>query len=166
VTGKSTAESRLTVSQIMDDHDTNLMGTVHGGVVLKLVDSLAGVVAARHSEGPAVTAAIDEMVFLVPVRVGDVLHLDAQVNWAGSTSMEVGVRATADRWDRSVPPVHVASAYLVLVAVDRAGTPRPVPPLRPEGPEDRRRHGEAQIRRAHRLARRAAIVESRGASAT
>lgn len=109
----------------------------------------------------AVTVSIDEMVFLVPVRVGDVLHLHAQVNWAGSTSMEVGVRAMADRWDRSVPPVHVASAYVVLVAVDEDGAPRPVPPVVPETDDDRRRFGEAQIRRTHRLARRAAIVNSR-----
>ncbi|WP_346055812.1 MULTISPECIES: acyl-CoA thioesterase [Amycolatopsis] len=159
--GKPTSASRLTLSQIMDDHDTNLMGTVHGGVLMKLVDSLAGVVSARHSEGASVTAAIDEMVFRVPVRVGDVLHLHAQVNWTGLTSMEVGVRATADRWDRSVPPVHVASAYVVLVAVDDDGRPRAVPPIVPETDEDRRRHAEAGIRRAHRLARRAAITASR-----
>ncbi|QKV81695.1 acyl-CoA thioesterase [Amycolatopsis sp. Hca4] len=145
----------------MDDHDTNLMGTVHGGVLMKLVDSLAGVVSARHSEGASVTASVDEMVFRVPLRVGDVLHLHAQVNWAGSTSMEIGVRATADRWDRSVPPVHVASAYLVLVAVDEGGRPRPVPPVLPESEEDRRRYAEAGIRRNHRLARRAAITASR-----
>ncbi|MDS0140532.1 acyl-CoA thioesterase [Amycolatopsis sp. CM201R] len=145
----------------MDDHDTNLMGTVHGGVLMKLADSLAGVVSARHSEGASVTASVDEMVFRVPVRVGDVLHLHAQVNWAGSTSMEIGVRATADRWDRSVPPVHVASAYLVLVAVDEDGRPRPVPPVLPETDEDRRRYAEAGIRRTHRLARRAAITASR-----
>jgi len=161
MTGKAPAASRLTLSQIMDDHDTNLMGSVHGGVLMKLVDSLAGVVSARHSEGPSVTVAVDEMVFRVPVRVGDVLHLHAQVNWAGSTSMEVGVRALADRWDRSVPPIHVASAYVVLVAVDDSGTPRPVPSVVPETDDDRRRFGEAQIRRAHRLARRAAIESSR-----
>ncbi|WP_254897263.1 acyl-CoA thioesterase [Amycolatopsis sp. Hca4] len=159
--GKPTSASRLTLSQIMDDHDTNLMGTVHGGVLMKLVDSLAGVVSARHSEGASVTASVDEMVFRVPLRVGDVLHLHAQVNWAGSTSMEIGVRATADRWDRSVPPVHVASAYLVLVAVDEGGRPRPVPPVLPESEEDRRRYAEAGIRRNHRLARRAAITASR-----
>ncbi|MGW3995611.1 acyl-CoA thioesterase [Amycolatopsis sp. NPDC004772] len=159
--GKPASASRLTLSQIMDDHDTNLMGTVHGGVLMKLADSLAGVVSARHSEGASVTASVDEMVFRVPVRVGDVLHLHAQVNWAGSTSMEIGVRATADRWDRSVPPVHVASAYLVLVAVDEDGRPRVVPPVVPETDEDRRRYAEAGIRRTHRLARRAAITASR-----
>ncbi|MFE2750552.1 acyl-CoA thioesterase [Actinosynnema sp. NPDC059335] len=161
MSGKPTAASRLTISRITDDHDTNLMGTVHGGVLMKLVDSLAGVVSARHCEGPSVTVAVDEMVFLVPVRVGDVLHLHAQVNWTGNTSMEVGVRVTADRWDRSVPAVHVASAYVVLVAVDHDGRPRPVPPVVPDSAEDRRRRAEAEIRRTHRLARSRAIVASR-----
>ncbi|MEV7042716.1 hotdog domain-containing protein, partial [Amycolatopsis sp. NPDC051061] len=112
---------------------------------MKLVGSPAGGVSARHSEGASVTAAIDEMVFRVPVRVGDVLHLRAQVNWAGRTSMEVGVRATADRWGRSVPPVHVASANVVLVAVDDDGLPRPVAPVLPETDEDHRRNAEARI---------------------
>ncbi|MGJ7441805.1 acyl-CoA thioesterase [Aquipuribacter sp. MA13-6] len=162
VVGRPPEVSRLRLSQIMDDHDTNLMGTVHGGVVLRLVDSIAGVVSARHCESATVTVSLDEMTFLVPVRVGDVLHLDASVNWAGSTSVEVGVRATADRWDRSVAPTHVASAYLVLVAVDADGRPRPVPPVLPGTPEEHRRFAEAQIRREHRLARRRAIESSRG----
>lgn len=158
---KSSSSSRLTLSQIMDAHDTNLMGTVHGGELTKLVDSIAAVVSARHSEGPTVTAAFDEMVFRVPVRVGDVVHLHAQVNWAGSTSMEVGVKVMADRWDRTVPPVHVASAHLVMVAVDADRRPRRVPAIEPDTDEDRRRFREAVIRRAHRLARREAISRSR-----
>ena len=76
--------------------DTNLLGTVHGGVVMKLVDDVAGVVAQRHSGGAAVTASMDEMDFLSPVRVGDLVHAEAQVNWTGRSSMEVGVRVLAD----------------------------------------------------------------------
>lgn len=159
--GKPTSAARITVSQIMDLHDTNLLGTVHGGVIMKLVDSVAGVAAARHSEVSVVTAALDEMTFLVPVRVGDIVHLSAQVNWAGRSSMEVGVQVKADRWDATVPPVHVASAYLAFVAVDAEGKPRPVPPVLPETAEDHRRFREAQIRRQHRLAKRRAIADSR-----
>ncbi|OZM74184.1 acyl-CoA thioesterase [Amycolatopsis antarctica] len=150
----------------MDSHDTNLLGTVHGGVVMKLVDSVAGVVAARHSNGPAVTAALDEMAFLVPVRVGDVVHVNSQVNWAGRSSMEIGVQVLADRWDESVPPVRVATAYLAFVATDADGAPRPVPPVLPETPEDERRYREAQIRREHRLAKRRAILDSRARAVT
>jgi acyl-CoA hydrolase len=142
--------------------DTNLLGTVHGGVVMKLVDDVAGVVAQRHSGGAAVTASMDEMAFLEPVRVGDLVHAEAQVNWAGTTSMEVGVRVLAEPWNRAgVPPVRVATAYLVFVAVDEDGRPRTVPPVLPETAEDRRRFAEAQIRREHRLARREAILRSR-----
>jgi acyl-CoA hydrolase len=104
---------------------------------------------------------MDEMVFLVPVRVGDVVHFTAQVNWTGRSSMEIGVRITADRWDSVGPQVHVATAYLVFVAVDAEGKPRQVPQVEPENDEDRRRMREAEIRRSHRLARRQAIIASR-----
>ena len=147
--------------------DTNLLGTVHGGVVMKLVDDVAGAVASRHSGGPAVTASMDEMAFLHPVRVGDLVHAHAQVNWAGRTSMEVGVRVLAEPWNEAgVPPTHVAAAYLVFVAVDPDGRPREVPPVLPETDSDRRRFAEAEIRRRHRLARRDAILESRSSRGT
>lgn len=143
--------------------DTNLLGTVHGGSIMKLVDDVAGAVAQRHSGGPALTASMDEMAFLEPVRVGDLVYAHAQVNWAGRTSMEVGVRVLAEPWDRAgVAPTRVATAYLVFVAVAGDGNPRPVPPVQPETEEDRRRFNEAEIRRTHRLARRSAILESRG----
>ena len=162
---KPTSAARTTLSRIMTVLDTNLLGTVHGGVVMKLVDDVAGAVAARHSGGPAVTVSMDEMAFLVPVRVGDLVHAYAQVNWAGRTSMEVGVRVLAERWNEAgVAPTQVASAYLVFVAVDGDGAPRQVPPVLPESDEDRRRFAEAEIRRKHRLARRAAILASRDAA--
>jgi acyl-CoA hydrolase len=153
--------ARTTLSQIMTSLDVNLLGTVHGGVVMRLVDSVAGASAGRHSRGPAVTVSMDEMVFLQPVRVGDLIHAHAQVNWAGRTSMEVGVRVTAERWNETDPPIHVASAYLVFVAVDDEGRPRGVPSVLPESDEDRRRFAEAQIRRQHRLARREEIERLR-----
>ena len=149
--------ARTTLSQIMTSLDVNLLGTVHGGVVMRLVDSVAGAAAGRHSGGPAVTVAMDEMVFLEPVRVGDLVHAHAQVNWAGRTSLEVGVRVTSERWNRTEPATHVASAYLVFVAVDEEGRPRPVPPVVPETDVDRRRLAEAGIRHQHRLARREEI---------
>jgi acyl-CoA hydrolase len=161
---RPTSETRLSLSHITAQNETNLLGTVHGGVVMTLVDSVAGVVAARHSGGPAVTASMDEMVFLVPVRVGDVVHFSGQVNWTGRSSMEIGVRVTADRWDAVGPQVHVATAYLVFVAVDEHGKPRPVPQVIPETDDDHRRMREAEIRRSHRLARRQAIIASREAA--
>lgn len=159
--GKPVAASRTTLSHIMSHNDANLLGTVHGGVVMKLVDDAAGAVAGRHSGGPAVTASMDEMVFLEPVRIGDLLHVHAQCNWTGRSSMEIGVKVLAERWNESTPATHVSSAYLVFAAVDAGGRPRGVPPVLPETEQDRRRWQEAQIRRAHRLARRRAIRESR-----
>ncbi|NEA51626.1 acyl-CoA thioesterase [Streptomyces sp. SID10815] len=161
IPGKPTSASRTTLSHIMTHSDTNLLGTVHGGVIMKLVDDAAGAVAGRHSGGPAVTASMDEMVFLEPVRVGDLVHVKAQVNWTGRTSMEVGVRVLAERWNESTPATQVGSAYLVFAAVDADGRPRTVPPVLPETERDKRRYEEAQIRRTHRLARRRAIRELR-----
>ncbi len=158
--GRPPAASQLTLSQIMDQHHTNLMGTVHGGRILNLIDSAAGVVAARHSDGPAVTAAMDETVFLRAVRIGDVVHLDARITWAGRSSMEVAVRVTADRWDRAVPPTTVVTSHLVMVAVDEGARPRRVPPLLPQTAEDRRAFRQAEIRRRHRLSLRDALARS------
>lgn len=159
--GKPTSASRTTLSHIMTAADTNLLGTVHGGVIMKLVDDAAGAVAGRHSGGPAVTASMDEMAFLEPVHVGDLVHVQAQCNWTGRSSMEIGVRVLAERWNESTPATHVGSAYLVFAAVDADGKPRSVPPVLPETEKDRRRFEEAQIRRTHRLARRRAIKELR-----
>lgn len=159
--GKPTSASRTTLSHIMTHSDTNLLGTVHGGVIMKLVDDAAGAVAGRHSGGPAVTASMDEMVFLEPVRVGDLVHVKAQVNWTGRSSMEVGVRVMAERWNESTPASQVGTAYLVFAAVSTEGKPRTVPPVLPQTERDRRRYQEAQIRRTHRLARRRAIKELR-----
>jgi acyl-CoA hydrolase len=95
------AASQIRLARIMDALDVNLYGNVHGGVIMKMVDDAAGAAAARHSGGAAVTVAMDEMVFLVSVHVGDLVTCEAQVNWTGRTSMEVGVRVTAEPWDRS-----------------------------------------------------------------
>ncbi len=163
--GKPTSYSRVTLSRIMTAVDVNLYGTVHGGVIMKFMDDVAGACAARHCGATAVTAAIDEIAFLEPVRIGDLVHAHAQVNWTGTSSLEVGVRLVAERWDLADgEPVDVATAYLVFVAVDADGKPRPVRPVLPETPEDERRWREAEIRRAHRLARREAIQAYRKAS--
>ena len=160
-TGLPTSAAQTTLSRIMTTLDTNLLGTVHGGVIMKLVDDVAGAVAQRHSGGPAVTASMDEMAFLEPVRVGDLVHAHGRVNWTGRTSLEVGVRVLAEPWNELQTAKRVATAYLVFVALDADGRPRHVTPVLPETEEDRRRFAEAEIRRTHRLARRDAILRSR-----
>lgn len=161
--GLPTSAAQTTLSRIMTEIDTNLLGTVHGGVIMKLVDDVAGAVAQRHSGGPAVTASMDEMAFLEAVSVGELVHAHARVNWTGRTSLEVGVRVVAEPWNKIQPPRAVATAYLVFVALDEEGRPRQVPPVLPETEDDRRRAGEAEIRREHRLSRREAIRRSRDA---
>jgi acyl-CoA hydrolase len=99
---------------------------------------------------------------LQPVHVGDIVRAMAQVNWAGRTSMEIGVRVESEPWNEAgSEPLHVASAYLVFVAIDDHGHPRPIPRLAPQTPDEVRREREAEIRRAHRLARRQEIEAGR-----
>ncbi|NYI09260.1 acyl-CoA thioesterase [Nocardioides marinus] len=161
---RSPAFARVSLAVMTHSPQANLLGNVHGGEIVKLADSTAGAVAQRHSGGPAVTAALDEMVFLAPVHVGDIVRTLGQVNWAGRSSMEIGVRVEAQPWnDPSADGLHVASAYFVFVAIDEDGRSREVPPLVPDTADDLRRHREAEIRRAHRLARKAEIEAGRRA---
>ena len=157
---KHVADSAVTLTQMMEVTDVNIAGTVHGGVIMRLVDTAAGLAAVRHASGLAVTVAIDEMTFLEPVHIGDVLVLLATVNDVGTTSMECGVRVEAH------DPVtgtmrHANSAYLVFVAVDDDGHPRPVPPLVVESDDEKRRQREARLRRQTRLAHKEAVKAAR-----
>ena len=155
--------SKVTLARIMDITDSNLHGNVHGGVIMKFVDDAAGACVHRHLRGGrAVTAAVDEMVLRVPVHVGDILTAHASINGTWTTSIEVGVRVTAQAIDGAVgEPHHVASAYLVMVGIDADEQPTPVAPVVAESADDRRRGAEADIRRASRLSRREAIARSR-----
>jgi acyl-CoA hydrolase len=137
------------MSQLMLPSDANSSGNVHGGTILKLVDSAAGVVAMRHCRRRVVTARLDEMSFLRPVYIGNLVTLKAAVNDTGRTSLEVGVRVEAEDLTGG-ETWHVGSAYLVFVALDASGQPAPVPALLAEGPEEVRRQDEARRRRARR----------------
>ncbi len=126
---KAPADSRVVLAHIMSEHDTNLYGTIHGGVVMKLIDDAAAAAAGRHADGPAVTVSVDRMTFHAPVRAGDLLSAHAELARAGRTSMTVGVRVTAERWNAAGPVAEVATARLTFVAIDADGRPRPVPAL-------------------------------------
>lgn len=126
--------------------DANGLGRLHGGVLMHQVDTAAGTAAARHVGGTVVTASIDELSFLGPVDVGDLLIVRARVNAAFGTSVEVGVKVEAEKWDGSNRR-HTTSAYLIMVALDPEGRPRRVPPLVCESDEERRRARQAGIRR-------------------
>jgi acyl-CoA hydrolase len=154
--------ARVSMAIITSEREANLLGNIHGGEIMKLADSTAGAVAQRHSGGPAVTAAMDEMAFLHPVHVGDIVRTFAKVNWAGRSSMEIGVRVETQPWDDpAVISLHVASAYFVFVAIDADGRAREIPGVAPESPDEVRRMREARIRRAHRLAKRQEILTGR-----
>jgi uncharacterized protein (TIGR00369 family) len=164
LTPRPVSFSRVSLAMAATSVHANILGNVHGGEIMKLADSTAGAVAFRHSDGPAVTAAMDEMTFLRPVHVGDIVKTWSQVNWAGRSSMEIGVRVETQPWGNAADePVHVASAYFVFVAIDEDGAPRAVPGLVTETPSEVRREREARIRRAHRLARKAEIDQGREA---
>lgn len=161
LTPKPVRDSQVTLVELMEIADANIAGFVHGGTVMKLVDTAAGLAAFRHCGGLAVTAAMDEMSFHHPVHIGDLVTVKASVNDVGTTSLEVGVRVEAESLAAGERH-HTSSAYLVFVALDAEGRPRPVPPLVVETEEEGRRQREARIRRRTRLAHRRAIEEARG----
>jgi len=155
--------SQVTLTQLMEVTDANILGNVHGGVLMRLADTAAGLAAFRHAQGPCVTVAMDEMVFLEPVHVGDVVTVRAAVNDVGTTSLECGVRVDAED-PISGRQVHASSAYFVFVALGEDGTPRPVAPLEAVSDDERRRQKEARIRRASRMRHKAELQAHRAAS--
>ncbi|GBC60102.1 acyl-CoA thioesterase [Desulfonema ishimotonii] len=148
--GKKVKDCCVTLSHVMLPEDANPAGNVHGGVIMKLIDNAAGVVAVRHARCNVVTASIDRLDFHSPGFIGNLLTLRASVNDVGKTSMEIGVRAeTEDLMTGQV--CHTASAYLTFVALDKDGRPCPVPPLISENDVQNRRRREAKARRTSRL---------------
>ncbi len=148
--GKKVSETSIIMTQLMTPQDANMAGNVHGGVIMKLVDSAAGIVARRHARVNAVTASVDNLDFHRPVFTGDLLTLKASLNLVGRTSMEVGVRVESENLITGEIR-HTASAYLTLVALDKVGRPTLVPPAIHETEEEIRRNREAQVRRETRL---------------
>ena len=148
--------SRTETAQIVLPGLTNVHGNIFGGILMEWIDGTAGIAAARHAGGLVVTASMDRLHFLRPVLLGEVVIVQAQVNFAARTSMEVGVRVFAENQltrDRK----QATRAYLTFVAVDEQGRPRPVPPLRLETAEEQRRFRDARTRRAVRLRERRAM---------
>ena len=144
-------QTRCVMTQIvMPTHTNGAAGVMFGGVMMQWIDVCAGVAAMRHAFGAVLTASIDRLDFLSPVNVGEIVVLQAQVNYAARTSMEVGCRVeTEDMKTRTRR--YVTKAYVTCVAVDERGRPRPIGPLAIDNDEDRRRHADAERRRAERL---------------
>ena len=150
-----TSASKTEMSEIVLPSHANNLGTVFGGVVMQWIDACAAMAAQRHCRRTVVTAAVDELQFLMPIHLGDIVILSAQVNAAFKTSMEVGVRVDAED-PKTGHRRKCLDALVTFVALDDDGKPTQVPPVVPETDEDRQRLQEARARRAERLAKRPA----------
>jgi len=153
--------SRVETVQLVLPGLTNTHGTIFGGILMQWIDIAAGISAGRHAGGPVVTASMDRLHFITPVNLGEIVTLQAQVNFAAHTSMEVGVRVLAETQPGGARR-QATRAYLTFVAVDDAGRPRPVPPLKTETADERRRFEDASHRRAERLRERRAMEKRHG----
>jgi acyl-CoA hydrolase len=143
----------LVLAQVMLPTDANAQGDVHGGTLMKLADTAGAIMAIRHARRRVVTAMMDSMTFEVPVSVGDLVLIDAELTWVGRSSIEVEVSIDAEDVVSGARR-RTSSAYFVYVALDADGRPCPVPALEPRTDRERARHAEAEERRRFRLAQR------------
>jgi len=158
--GKTVEGSSVNVSHVTLPQDANIAGNVHGGVVMKYIDTAAGVVAIRHARCNAVTASIDRLDFFHPVFIGNLLTLKASINMVGKSSMEIGVRVEAENFFTGEIN-HTSSAYLTFVALDEDGRPEEVPPLILVSEDDKRRNREALMRRDIRLSEKTRLKKAK-----
>jgi acyl-CoA hydrolase len=146
-------DSQVETTHLVLPPDTNHHGTAFGGKIMEWMDIAAGIAAARHCRRPVVTAAVDDLVFSRPIRLGDVVVIRGCVNWAGRTSMEVGVRVEREHATTRVRE-HCLTGYFTFVAVDDHGKPVSVPGLDPSTDDDKRRFAAAVRRRTARLSKK------------
>lgn len=149
----SESERKVVLAQVMLPADANPSGDVHGGTLMKLADTAGGIAAARHAKSRVVTAIADSMTFEAPVKVGDLVLLEALVTWVGRTSLEVEVAIYAEKVV-SGERVRASQSYFVYVALGPDAHPRAVQPLNLRSDAERERFARAEQRRAFRLAQR------------
>ena len=147
---KPMSASRIQLAQFMQPEHANTQGNVHGGWIMKLVDEAGALASTRHAAHRTVTVAIDRMVFHHPIHIGDLVLFNAEVTYAGRTSMEVEVDVTAEN-PITGEQVHTNAAFLVYVAIDEHGKPTQIPPLLAETPEEEARIAAAKERQRKRL---------------
>ena len=143
-------ESETVMSELMMPNHANIMGNVFGGVILSMVDRIAAVCAIRHAKQQCVTVSVDKVDFKEPIHVGELITGFARVNYAGKTSMEVGVKIIAEHLITGEKR-HTNSCYVTYVALDENGRPSAVPPIVPETPDEKRRYERAAKRRTSRV---------------
>jgi len=147
---KPISASRVTLSQLMNLEHANLLGNVHGGSIMKLADEAGALACMRHAQKKVVTVAIDSMTFRQPIRIGDLIILNAEVSYTGRTSMEAEVQVLAEN-PITGERTHTNTAYLVYVALDDSGRPSSVPPLKAETEDEERKMEKAKERQQRRL---------------
>jgi acyl-CoA hydrolase len=153
--GKTIAESRVTLGLMMGPEHANILGNVHGGIIMKMADEAGALAAMRHARNPVVTVAIDSMTFLEPIVVGYLVTFYAELTYTGRTSMEACVKVIAEN-PLTGKQTKTNQAYLVYVAIDDQHRPREIPPLIAETDEERRSIAQAQVRQTRRLEQRLA----------
>ena len=161
---RTVASTQSEMTEIILPNDANTLGNLLGGRLMHFIDLTGAMAAYRHTRTHVVTAAMDHIDFIQPVHVGDLLILKSSVNRAFNTSVEVGVKVWVEQ-PQTGTHLHVASAYLVFVAVDREGRRQKVPQLQPETPNEIRRFNDALRRREHREAETARRKAERRAQA-
>ena len=153
LTPKPIRISRISIAQMMQPEHANNLGNVHGGWIMKLVDEAGALACMRHAQRRVVTVAIDSMNFRHPIKTSDLVILNAEVSYTGSSSMEAEVQVIAEnpitgqRWQTN-------TAYLVYVALDDEGKPTSIPPIAAETIDEERKMAEAKERQKRRLEQR------------
>jgi acyl-CoA hydrolase len=153
VTPKRWQDSATETVQVVLPNDSNPLGFMLGGAVMHLIDITGAIACHRHTNTLALTAGVDGLEFLHPVKVGDMVILKSRVTCTFTTSLEVEVEVFSEEIETGTRRL-TSRAFLTFVAIDRDGKPQPVPPLLSETPEDEQRCREANARRADRLARK------------
>lgn len=151
--GKTVDESRSEMTELVLPGDSNVLGNILGGKVMHWIDLVAAITAHRHAGRVCVTASMDSLEFLHPIKVGQLVRLKAQVNWVGRSSMEIGVDVFREDLD-SGHVLKTSRAYLTFVALNSCGQPVPVPPLVLQTEDERERFQAAEARRQERLRHR------------
>jgi len=143
---KAVGDSQITLTELMIPSYSNFGGKIHGGIILSLMDKVAYVCAAKHSDGYCITASIDVVNFLAPVEVGELVSLMASVNYVGKTSMIIGIRVISENLKTQVVK-HTNTSYFTMVAIGDDSKPKLVPGLILKSQDDIRRFSQALNRK-------------------
>lgn len=153
------SESQVVMTELVLPSHTNSLGSIFGGVVMSWIDIAAAIAAQRHAKKTVVTASIDALHFVAPVYKGWIVNLKASVNYAGKSSMEVGVRVDAEN-PITGQVFHTASAYLTFVAIDDKFKPVEILPVSPQSDDEKRRYNRAKERRRQRLENKQMVLKN------